>query len=338
MLFFLYQKSYRASIDFSKIQFIILAILTPVLLAGTYLTIGNPTALNTSQISEISNQEDQGIESLLAESQIDSEQIQLAINTLEEKIKQNPKDLQSLNLLANTYLISDQNQKAVETLEKLIAQGQNDADTLIKTADAYAFAEQGVFNIRAKQLLSQAMQQAPNHPQGLWLSGMVAMQENDTNSAKRYWNQLLPILSGTPQEQELKNILQELESNTAQNFGKNNISAKTINVSISLSDDFANKHPNITGEEVVFVIARAKQGSNIPLAAKRLTLNELPADIIITAQDAMVTGNSIQDFQEITLSAKISKTGDPTIIEGDINSGIVDVDMNTLEAHYSIEF
>jgi len=185
--------------DLQKWQSVAFAIAAPLLVAIIYNKIGTPDALTFTQ-TEVQTTQNNAAD-LLSENQLGPEQIQKAITSLQEKVDKDPNDIQSLNLLANTYLITEQSQLAVLTLEKLIALGQNDPDTLIKTADAYAFAEQGVINIRAQQLLQSALQQNPNHPQGLWLAGMAAIQSNESEQAKAYWNRLLPLVAGSPQEQ-----------------------------------------------------------------------------------------------------------------------------------------
>ena len=195
--------------DLKKWQTLALVIVSPLLVAVIYAQIGMPKAVNLEKQLTANTHDTNDIDDLLSRSQLSPEQVQRAIDSLRAKVNENPEDIESLNLLATTYLISDQTQLAVLTLEKLISLGQTDADTLVKTADAYAFVEQGNINLRAKQLLENAMAKDPNHPQGLWLSGMAAMQSGEPLLARDAWQRLLPLVANTPQEAALQDILKQ---------------------------------------------------------------------------------------------------------------------------------
>lgn len=55
----------------------------------------------------------------------------------------------------------------------------------------------------------------------------------------------------------------------------------------------------------------------MPLAAKRLTLAELPASIILDDSMAMVDGMNMSAFDELVISARVTKTGSAIAQSGD---------------------
>ncbi len=343
-----------ASKDIQRWQSITLAIAAPILVAVIYQNIGSPQAIDTQSTLTAKNNTQQHAEALanqqntnnfLAENQLNPQQIQQAITTLQEKVNVNPNDLESLNLLANTYLITEQAQLAVLTLEKIIALGQSDADTLIKTADAYTYVEKGIVNLRAQQLIETAIKQNPQHLQGLWLAGMASVQANKADQAKKYWNRLLPLLAGTPQEQELRNILTELEQrqpilnaepSTATSNNKTPQTQDSITIRVNIEPDLLKRDPEIRDDHLVFIFARAKTGPRAPLAAKRLTVKELPTTITLTKEDAMLPQATIEMFNDIEISAKISKTGNPSDKTGDISSETISIDMSNKQSAYDL--
>ena len=330
--------------DLKKWQTLALVIAAPLLSAVIYTQIGTPTALNleTKLTADTHNTSD--IDNLLSRSQLSPKQIQRAIESLRAKIEENPNDIESLNLLATTYLISNQTQLAVLTLEDLISQGQTDPDTLIKTADTYTFVEQGHINLRAKQLLEIAMAKNPNHPQGLWLSGMAAVQDGDDGTAKKFWERLLPLVKNTPQETALKDILTELadREDLLLSHGSVTLNEKDIliepeiTIEVSLAAALRENNPTITDQDTVFVFAQAVDGPTVPLAVKRLRVADLPTTVSLTEQDAMLPETTILQFSDIKISAKISKSGNPTIKKDDIESKSISFNMADKKENYSL--
>ena len=330
--------------DLKKWQTLALVFTAPLLVAIMYAQIGTPKAFNLEKQLTADTHNTSDIDSLLSRSQLSPEQIQRAIDSLRAKVNENPEDIESLNLLATTYLISNQTRLAVLTLEKLIELGQTDADTLVKTADAYAFVEQGNINLRAKQLLENAMSKDPNHPQGLWLSGMSAVQDGEDEAARAHWERLLPLVANTPQEAALKDIIAELDerrdfllSHGSVTINEQDIAAKPeITIDVALDDTLRANNPAINDKDTIFVFARAVEGPPAPLAVKRLTVADLPATVTLTEQDAMLPQATITQFEDIQISAKISKSGNPTIKDGDIESNQIKINTKTLEEKYQL--
>ena len=355
--------------DLKKWQTLALVIVSPLLVAVIYAQIGTPKAVNLEKQLTASTHDTNDIDDLLSRSQLSPEQVQRAIDSLRAKVNENPEDIESLNLLATTYLISDQTQLAVLTLEKLISLGQTDADTLVKTADAYAFVEQGNINLRAKQLLENAMAKDPNHPQGLWLSGMAAMQSGEPLLARDAWQRLLPLVANTPQEAALQDILKQfneldahqdfinshgaeiiteesselIPKTDAQTTTKEATAKEIVNdsklelkIEVSLADGLREDNPTINDEDTVFVFAKAANGPPAPLAVKRLRVADLPITVILTEQDAMLPQMTINQFADIQISAKISKSGNPTVKDNDIESNIIATNTTALQEDYQL--
>src|SRR5690606_15775344 len=70
----------------------------------------------------------------------------------------------------------------------------------------------------------------------------------------------------------------------------------------------------------VFVFARAADGPPMPLAVKRLTAAELPADISLTDAMAMTPQLKLSMFDKVTVSARISASGQADPQAGDLEA------------------
>jgi len=83
----------------------------------------------------------------------------------------------------------------------------------------------------------------------------------------------------------------------------------------------------LSGNETVFVVARAAAGPPTPLAVRRMTVADLPTRFGLGDSDAMVDGMNISTFPEIVITARVSMSGGVTAQPGDLQgeSGPVSV-------------
>lgn len=312
-----------------------LSISIPAATALIYQQVGTPKAIDVANTTPAS-----GVHSAAPTGQtpnLSAEQLDKAIVALEQQLQSNPQDQDKLTMLANSYLLRERFADSARVLEQLITLRQ-DADLKVKAADAYAMANGGRITPRASELIRQALTQQPNQPQALWLAGMEAAQTGDFASAKTFWQRLKPLLASAPrQQQELEQLIQQMDrelgapqqattsdDTTSDQSAQTNDkpAGRTIVVDVKIAEGVQG---SVQPSDTVFVFAKAASGPPAPLAVKRLTVADLPASVTLTEQDAMMPQLSIANFPEVVLSAKVSKSGNPTITDGDITSNTVDI-------------
>jgi cytochrome c-type biogenesis protein CcmH len=66
----------------------------------------------------------------------------------------------------------------------------------------------------------------------------------------------------------------------------------------------------LSDDDTVFVIARAVNGSPMPLAVLRRQAGELPFDFELTDTSSMISGNPLSRATEVIVSVKVSSSGD----------------------------
>ncbi len=179
--------------------------------------------------------------------------------------------------------------------------------------------------------MDQLLADFPEEPMLLSLSGTSAFEKADYQLAATRWQAALDLLpAGSPQRAELEQGLQLVRARLA--------SAET-----GLSDPVEQEDPVpdvayvrvrididrtlIDGDAAttpVFVFARASGGGPLPLAAKRLQLRHLPAELYLTANDAMA-GASIADVDRVVVAARLSRGGDPRPQSGDLESASIEL-------------
>lgn len=65
-------------------------------------------------------------------------------------------------------------------------------------------------------------------------------------------------------------------------------------------------------DDAVFIFARASNGPPMPVAAKRVTVAQLPLEVELSDADAMMPQMKLSDFPEVQLVARVSRAGQPT--------------------------
>lgn len=298
----------------NKIAISLLIVGLPLSAIGFYFLAGTPEAieLNTIQASES-----------LTPGQINS-----AIADIEQRLIDNPDDLEAWKVVARTYMALGEYAKAENAYQQILKLEGDSAETYAALADTSGLKANGQITDQAMSFAIKALGLNPNNRQALWLAGLGSAQRSNMADARQYWGNLVPLLDSVPQQQ------QELRDIIAQSFqeaGEQQATSPTANrlsVTVSLSPEMAAlADPN----DVVFVFAKAKQGPPAPLAAKKLRVSDLPMTLSLSDSDAMIAQLTISKFEDIVVSARVSKSGQPIPQNGDLESKSVDTKNDSQE-------
>ena len=90
----------------------------------------------------------------------------------------------------------------------------------------------------------------------------------------------------------------------------------SLTVRVELGDDVRDR---IDAANTVFVIVRNAAGGP-PLAVRKVRVADFPTEVVITDADVMLPGNSLALSRDITVMARLSRTGDAMPAPGDIQS------------------
>lgn len=332
------QSSHNAT-DNTKALLISTLILIPLLATAIYLKIGNTNAIDP--IARTPHE------------QLDQQDIQTMLANLEQHLAENPSDAQGWQILARSHLASGRLNEAAQALKKVLELTGEDADLHAKLADTIALANKGLIDNEVKGHIDAALRLQPMHPQALWLAGLAQMQAGEMAAARGYWDTLLPLLDEMPQqkqeltriieqsyaqEQSLTTIPAEPTSTSASSQSTSSLppesekavedSTSSITAYISIDSAIqsqANPH------DTIFVIAKAQQGPPAPLAVKRLQVKDLPTTVSLSDADAMLPQMVLSRFEKISVTARISKSGDPISKAGDLQSDTINTSNTTNE-------
>jgi cytochrome c-type biogenesis protein CcmH len=193
----------------------------------------------------------------------------------------------------------------------------------------------GEITVQASQLFEEALKEAPDDPKALFYGGFAAAIRGDTRLARQRWQALKDLHPPIQIEQMLDARLAELgpdsgaqpvlgavqpASGTKSPPGGTNASAAVsagaqVDVKISIAPALKAR---LTSGAPLFVFAREPGGSGPPLAAKRLTTDAIGTRVNLSAADSMIPGRVIKSGQTVSITARVSFSGQPTPAAGDL--------------------
>ena len=306
----------------NKLVIGLLSVFLPLSALGFYWVVGTPKALTLS-----------------AQVQPESGEIESLISGVEERLAENPDDLDGWQLLSKTYLTLGRYSDAQRGYKRVLELGGESDRVYASLADATALASGGEITDEASSYVERALTINPNNRQALWLAGLGGAQGGNQVIAKQYWNRLIPLLDDAPQQQqELRAIIREnfgdqaadkVASQSSSSQSSESSTQTGLTVKVSLAPEVANL---ASDNDFVFIFAKAEQGPPAPLAVKRLRVADLPTSITLTDADAMIPAMALSKFENVVVSARVSKSGQPIAQAGDLQSTTVPTKNTATEA------
>ena len=102
-----------------------------------------------------------------------------------------------------------------------------------------------------------------------------------------------------------------------------------IPATITIDDDLAGSFP---ASATLFIFIHPAGGAGMPLAVKRLAPQGFPMSLNFTDSDLLQPGGSLQAFDLLDISARISITGVANVASGDIQANRVTVNTKNVSA------
>lgn len=277
---------------------LVAALLVPAAALGLYLHWGASGVLQLSQ--ELATAP-QSVEEMTAR--------------LEATVKAQPDAAEAWYFLGRTYMNQQRPQDAAKAFERAVALAGRHPELLGQWAQAQYFAGQRQFSDEIRKLGEEALAADPQDVTTLGLFGIAAFEEQRYADAVRYWERLAGQLDAAdPSRQAIEGGIARAREQLAargEPLPEPALAAAPVElkVRVSLAAELADK---VQPSDSVFVFARAASGPPMPLAAKRLTVADLPAEVSLSDSDAMMPQLKLSNFPEVQLVARISRAGSPT--------------------------
>ena len=274
------------------------AVLVPVLGLGLYLHFG---AADKVELTREFAQAPQSMEEMT--------------QRLERAVAAQPDSAEGLYFLGRTYMAQERPADAAKMFERAANLAGRQPELLGQWAQAQYFADGKKWSAKIQALTDEALKADPKEVTSLGLLGIAAFEGERYQEAIDYWTRLLAQLppednSRAALQGGIKRAAERLEASGGK-VAQAPVAAKAalLKVSVDLSSELRSK---VQPGDSVFIFARATSGPPAPLAAKRLTVADLPVTVELGDVDAMMPQLKLSNFPEVQLVARISRAGQPT--------------------------
>jgi len=232
---------------------------------------------------------------------------------LEQAVKAQPDSAEAWYFLGRTYMNQERPADAAKAFAQVVELAGRQPELLGQWAQALYFAQNRQWTPDLQALTDEALRGDPQEVTSLGLLGIAAFEEARYADAVRFWEQLVAALpENDPSREAIRggiNRAREQLGEPAETASQPEVAGITLQVEVQLDPEVAKA---VSPQDSVFVFARAVAGPPAPLAAKRLTVADLPASISLSDADAMIPSLKISSVDQVVLMARISSTGDAT--------------------------
>lgn len=222
-------------------------------------------------------------------------------------------DLQGWEMLGHAYVLMGRYSQALDAYSRARKlSGDGDATVLAGYAESLTLADPDGFMDKALPVFEKALALDPRNPQALWYGGLGALRRGDSKLAITRWQSLLDQDPPAEYREVIEKAMREAGGTPA--VGR---AAVAVRVHLSLAPALLNA---TTPDETIYVFAlpMGDAASGPPLAVKRMQVRDLPADVTLTDQDAVMAGRNLSAYFELRIMARISKSGRPEAGPGDL--------------------
>jgi cytochrome c-type biogenesis protein CcmH len=254
---------------------------------------------------------------------------------LEARLAANPGDVEGWQMLGRTYLVSGEAVKAAAAYQKAIdLTGGNDPALKLDLAEALILTEDPAVQDQAKQIVDAAVTADSSNGKALWYSGVIASRAGDRETAKARWSKLLELSPPEEIRQMVVGQFPELggdapamaaasppamaaESPPVMGTGAEGPApvGRTIRISISVDPKIAGK---LQPGTPLFVAARQPGIPGPPLAAVRVSSDQLPTTVVLSDANAMMEGRNLSSVDDVELVARVAFGGTAVTATGDL--------------------
>jgi cytochrome c-type biogenesis protein CcmH len=242
-------------------------------------------------------------------------------------------------MLGRSYLVSNRFDQAVFAYEKASAlTGGKNPEIELDLAEALVLTEKPEAQEKAKGIIDAAQAANDSNQKALWYSGVLAARVGDDETAKARFTKLLES-NPPPQIREI--LVAQLErlgtavpaaeaatppagmgatGSMGGGMGAGSGAAttpagRTIRVSVSLDPALASR---LKPGTPVFVSAREAGIPGPPIAAVRISSDELPTTVVLSDANSMIEGRTLSSVDELQVVARIAFAGTPMQASGDL--------------------
>lgn len=274
--------------------------------AALYLALGNPAALAPRAPQAAAARDDaHGLQ---------NEQIRGMVERLAARLAENPEDLNGWVMLARSYSAMGRFDEAARAYREAAKRAPADAPLLADYADVLAMAQGRSFDGEPDRLIARALQADPAHIKALALAGSSAFGRKEYARAVEHWTRIEKQVSA---DSAMGRSIAASIAQARALAGGAAPAARPAQLSgiVKVAPALAAR---VAPGDTLFIYARAKQGSRMPVAILRAPVGRWPFTFTLDDSTAMSPDARLSVHDEVALEARVSKTGAAAAAPGDL--------------------
>lgn len=281
-------------------------VLVPVLVGAMYLIVGTPAALDPDEVRAPDS---------LAE----------AVTRLEGDLQRDPRQPEGWLLLGRAYAGLDRPDAARDAIGRAARLLPEDDGLQVEYAQARAQADPGRrFDAEAVRILREVLARTPDHQHARWFLGIAQRQAGDDAGAVATWTPLLSQLdTGTAATLRAQIDVARAAAGlpvAADDDAATPSASHAVRVRVQLDETARAQLARLPATAQVFVIARATDGTPMPVAVQRHAPAALPLEIVLDDGDGPMPTQRLSALGAVEVSARLSATGSADRAAGDLES------------------
>lgn len=260
------------------------------------------------------------------------------LKLLEREAESDPANVELWYALAQGYLHSQRVADAERAYDHILTVVGEQPDILAEYAQALFLVQGNRVTEKIKGLVDRTLAVQPSNTTALGLLGIDAFENKRYADAIKYWQQ---ILDSGPEGQGAEALMAGIErakSLMAESDAEEGDSQATavnpeITVEVALSSALQSQ---AAPQQSVFVFARALEGPPLPLAAVKLKVEDLPAQVVLNDSMAMTPMARLSQFEQVEVVARISQSASPTAQSGDLQGTVSPINVKPSQTSIKI--
>lgn len=337
-----------------KITGLFVLLMIPLTGILMYQSIGTPEAINLMPVKPAQQSAPQQAGHSDQQGQMNE-----LVASLQQRMTENPEDPEGWLILGRSLKTMQRYPEAEEALRNANRLVPDNPSIMVELAETILFTSgEPEISPEALKLIESALAIDPNQQKGLWIMGMAAAQTGDDTKAITYWTGLQEQLD--PASGPYQAVTQQITAAQTRLGVPVSATAETsvtqppvapapvatppvakpvaseaasgefgIPATITIGDGLAGSYPS---SATLFIFIHPAGAAGMPLAVKRLPPQGFPMSLIFTDADLLQPGGSLQAFELLDISARISMTGTANIASGDIQANRVTVNTKNISA------
>lgn len=254
--------------------------------------------------------------------------LEQAVTELQSRLSRDPENPEGWYLLANTLMGMQRYQEAADGYARALQFLPQDAPQYAgvngQLAQALFFANQGQMNDRIRAEVEKTLALEPFEMTALGLLGIEAYESQRYEDAIGFWRKALTNASGE-QAASLKSGLRSARDKLLE-AGKAapeipELTAVQLRLAVSIKPELLDR---VQPDQPVFIFARPV-GGRMPLAAVKLSVADLPTEVVLDDSLAMQPEMRLSMADTVEVAARVSTSGELRAAAGDLSGLLASV-------------